>query len=91
MFKLWKFIKGVYDVQFHLLPVSFRKVVFTPLIMFAGKYASGIELMTFDRASKELDTYCLFGLVLYRSDSPLSVEIRLLWLFRFSIVFQIQD
>jgi len=93
MLKLWKFIKGVYDTQLHLLPLTFRKVVCTPMIIYIGKYASGIELFSLDIPSMEYDTYCLLGVHLdYAPDDELIlVEVRLLWLFQFTISFKIQD
>ena len=90
MLKLWKFIKASYNTQLHVLPLTFRKVVYTPMIIYIGKHASGIELFSLDSLS---DTYCLFGVHSdFNSDDELIlVEVRLLWLFQFTISFKVQD
>ena len=93
MLKLWKFIKASYNTQLHVLPLTFRKVVYTPMIIYIGKHASGIELFSLDSPSMEYDTYCLFGVHSdFNSDDELIlVEVRLLWLFQFTISFKVQD
>ena len=93
MLKLWKFIKGVYDIQLHVLPLTLRKVVYTPMIIYIGKHASGIELFSLDSPSMEYNTYCLLGVHLdyAPNDELILVEVRLLWLFQFTISFKVQD
>ena len=65
----------------------------TPMIIYIGKYGSGIELFSLDSPSKEFDTYCLFGVHSdFNSDYELIlIEVRLLWLFQFTISFKVQD
>ena len=87
MITFFKNIKIHLDTQWHFLILAFKRYELTTLILYRSEgFTYGFELFTFESPKTDYDTYCLLGLTLFTpSKEDMYLELRLLWLFAFTI------